>query len=101
MENTKKKKLPLPVRLLLLPFKIIFILLIVILLWFSFCAFDRINPLDALPKDYTLYLRTDKIWNAAEPLLDLNATLVAMSSPELHQYRESYLKIKSCILYKK
>lgn len=100
MENTKKKKLPLPVRLLLLPFKIIFILLIVILLWFSFCAFDRINPLDALPKDYTLYLRTDKIWNAAEPLLDLNATLVAMSSPELQQYRESYLKIKSSKLRK-
>ncbi len=95
MENEKKKKLPLGVRLLLLPFKIILVLLVIVLLWFGFCRFDRIKPVDALPPDYALYLRTDKVWNTVEPLLDLNATLIAMTSPELQQYRETYLSIKS------
>ena len=100
MEKEKKKKLPLGVRLLLLPFKIILVLVVIVLLWFGFCRFDRIKPVDALPPDYVLYLRTDKIWNAVEPLLDLNATLIAMTSPELQQYRETYLNIKSSKLRK-
>ena len=100
MEKEKKRRLPLGVRLLLLPFKIILVLILIIFAWFAFCRFDRIKPLDALPPDYAVYLRTDKIWNTAEPLLDLNATLVAMTSPELQQYRETYLNIKSSKLRK-
>ncbi len=95
MEKEKKRKLPLGVRILLLPFKIILIILVIGLAWFAYCRFDRIKPIDALPSDYALYLRTDKVWNTVEPLLDLNATLVAMTSPELQKYRETYLKIKS------
>ena len=95
MEKEKKRRLPLAVRLLLLPFKIILVLIVLLILWFAFCRFDRIKPIDALPPDYAIYLRTDKIWNTAEPLLDLNATLVAMTSPELQQYRETYLNLKS------
>ena len=100
MEKEKKRKLPLGVRLLLLPFKIILIILVIGLAWFAYCGFDRIKPIDALPSDYALYLRTDKVWNTVEPLLDLNATLVAMTSPELQKYRETYLKIKSSKLRK-
>ena len=100
MENEKKKKLPLVVRLLLLPFNILLVLLVIILIWFAFCRFDRIKPIDALPPDYVFYLRTDKIWDTTEPLLDLNATLVAMTSPELQKYRETYLNIKSSKLRK-
>ncbi len=94
-DKKKKKKLPLVVKLLLLPFEIILALLIVVLLWFTFCYFDRVKPLEALPPDYALYLRTDSVWGTAEPLLDLDATLIAMTSPDLQKYRESYLNIKS------
>lgn len=90
-----RKKLPLAVRLLLLPLKIIFLLLIIILIWFTFCFFDRVKPVNALPPDYALYMRTDSVWGTAEPLLDLDATLIAMTSPELQQYRDKYLTIKS------
>lgn len=100
MEKEKNRKLPLGVRILLLPFKIILIILVIGLAWLAYCRFDRINPIDALPSDYALYLRTDKVWNTVEPLLDLNATLVAMTSPELQKYRETYLKIKSSKLRK-
>ena len=95
MNTENKKKLPLGVRLLLLPVKIILVLLLILILWFAFCRFDHIKPADALPPAFTFYLRTDKIWNTAEPLLNLDATLVAMSSPELQNYREPYLKLKS------
>ena len=95
MEKKDKKKLPFFVRLLLLPFKILLVLIIVVLLWFGFCWFDRIKPVEALPPDFAVYLRTDSVWSTAEPLLDLDATLIAMTSPQLQQYRETYLKIKS------
>lgn len=89
------KKLPLALRIVLFPFKLILVLLIVALAWFTFCFFDRIKPADALPPDYAVYLRTDSVWNTAEPLLDLDATLIAMTSPELQKYRTKYLAIKS------
>ena len=90
----KKKKLPLAVKILLFPFEFALILALLLLLWFTWCYFDRIKPVEALPPDYALYLRTDSVWDAAEPLLDLDATLIAMTSPELQKYRESYLEIK-------
>ena len=91
---SKKKKLPLAVKILLFPFEFALILAVIVLLWFTWCYFDRIKPVEALPPDYALYLRTDSVWDAAEPLLDLDATLIAMTSPELQKYRESYLEVK-------
>ena len=96
-QENKKKKLPLGVRLLLLPFKLLLVLLIVVLAWFTFCYFDRVKSTDALPPEYAVYLRTDSIWDTAEPLLDLDATLIAMTSPELQKYRDKFLKIKIII----
>ena len=97
MEKTEniKKKLPLFVKLLLLPFEILLTLIIIVLIWFTFCYFDRIKAVDVLPPDYAVYLRTDSVWATVEPLLDLDATLIAMTSPDLQKYRESYLKVKS------
>ena len=95
-----KKKRPLWAKILFFPFIVIFILIIAILIWFSFCYFDRIKPIDALPPDYAVYLRTDSVWDAAEPLLDLDATLIAMTSPGLQKYRESYLNLKKSKLRK-
>ena len=89
-----KKKLPLGVKLLLLPFDIVLVLLLVVLLWFAFCFFDRVKPVEALPQDYAVYLRTDSVWDTVEPLLDLDATLIAMTSPEFKDYRDTFLEIK-------
>lgn len=102
-ENVKaasKKKLPLGIKLLLLPFEIILVLAVLVLIWFTFSFFDRVKPVEALPPDYAVYLRTDSVWNAAEPLLDLDATLIAMTSPEFRQYRNTYLELKQSKLRK-
>ncbi len=93
--ENRKKKLPFFVKLLLLPFEILLALLIILLAWFAFCYFDRIKAVDVLPPDYAVYLRTDSVWTTAEPLLDLDATLIAMTSPDLQKYRETYLNLKS------
>ena len=99
-DKVQKKKLPLALRLIILPFKIVFILLIIILLWLTFCRFDRISSVNALPPDYALYMRTDNVWNTAEPLMDLDASLVALTSPEFKKYRETFLNLKSSKLRK-
>lgn len=100
MEKDEKKKVPLVIKLLLLPFEILLVLLIVLLLWFTFCFFDRVKSIDAMPPDYAVYMRTDSVWDTVEPLMDLNATLIAMTSPELQKYRDKYLNLKSSRLRK-
>ncbi len=89
-----KKKLPLGLRLLLLPLKILLVLVAIILVWFVFCRIDRTKPVNALPPDYAVYLRTDKIWDTVEPLIDLDATLIALTTPQLKQYRDPFLNFK-------
>ena len=102
IKETKKskKKLPLWAKILLFPFELILALLLIALLWFTFCFFDRVKQADVLPPDYAVYLRTDSVWETAEPLLDLDATLIAMTSPELQKYRDTYLNLKSSKLRK-
>ncbi len=100
MEKDTKKKLPLGVKLLLLPFEIILVLLILVLGWFTYCYFDRVKSIDALPPDFAVYMRTDSVWDTVEPLMDLDATLIAMTSPELQKYRDKYLAVKSSKLRK-
>ena len=96
----QKKKLPAAVKVLLLPFELILILLIVLLLWFTFCFFDRVQPVEALPPDFAIYLRTDSVRDTVEPLLDHDASLIAMTSPALQKNREAFLKLKSSPLRK-
>lgn len=95
--NDKKtqKTLPLGLKILLFPVTIILVLLVLILIWSTFCFFDRTKAVDAIPPEYAVYLRTDNICDTTEPLLDLNATLIAITSPELQKFREPFLKFKS------
>ncbi len=100
LPEKKKKKLPFLVKLLLFPFELLLFLLLLMLIWFTFAYFDKVKSVDALPPDYALYLRTDSVYDAVEPLLDLDATLIAMTGPELQKYRETYLEIKTSKLRK-
>ena len=93
-EKKSKKKKPLALRIILFPFKIILILLIVILAWFTFCFFDKTPSLQALPKGFSLYVRSDSVWDTFNPLLDLDASLVFLSSPQMQDFREPFLEIK-------
>ena len=94
-DNKTSKKLPAWLRILLIPVEILLVLLVIILIWSAFCYFDRTKTVDTIPPDYAVYLRTDNICDTTEPLLDLDATLIAITSPELQKFREPFLKFKS------
>ena len=101
-EKTKnnKKKLPVWAKILLLPFELILAVLIILLIWFTFCFFNRTKSIDALPPEYAVYVRTDSIFHNVDPLLDLDATLIAMTDTGLQKFREPYLNIKKSKLRK-
>lgn len=98
--NNNKKKLPVWARIILFPFKLILAIIIILLIWFTFCFFDRTKPIKAIAPDYAVYLRTDRVFNNVNPLLDLDATLIAMTDTELQKFREPYLTIRQSKLRK-
>lgn len=97
-KKKNKKKLPLPVRIILFPFKLILILLILLFIWFAFCYFNKTSSLQAIPNDYSLYLRTDSLWETLNPLLDIDASLVLLSSEQFQGVREPFLEAKKSTL---
>ena len=91
--KTKKKK-PLALRIVLLPFKLLLGLIVLVLLWGTFCFFNKTSSIQALPDGFAIYLRTDSVWETVNPLLDVDASLVLLSSPELQKLRDPFLKLK-------
>lgn len=97
-KKKNKKKLPLPVRIILFPFKLILILLILLFVWLAFCYFNKTSSLQAIPNDFALYLRTDSLWETLNPLLDIDASLVLLSSEQFQGVREPFLEAKKSTL---
>lgn len=78
---------------------IIFLVLFFIVAgWILFCYIDRINPISAVPEDFSLYVRTDSFWDSAEPLLDLKAADVLLSSADAGNLREQLVAFRSSSL---
>lgn len=82
--------------------KILLFILIVILVLvlavgglFAFSAIDRKKPIDLLPHDYSVYVHTDSAWKALEPLLDLKAVDMYLSSPELAELRGIFMQLRA------
>ena len=95
-ESTKnKKRKPVIVKILLGIIYFILILILCLVLFGVFSALDRKKPLDVLPADYSVYVHTDKVWQALEPLMDLRAADIVLSSPEFVQYRQTFMNLRS------
>ncbi|WP_027727567.1 hypothetical protein [Treponema sp. C6A8] len=93
-EKSKKKKLPLPVRLLLIPVKIVLGIIALVIIWCTFCFFNRTSSVSAMPDGFALYLRSDSVWETVNPLLDIDASLVLLSTPEFQNFRQPFLELK-------
>ena len=75
---------------------IIFLILILLLAGlFTFSALDKKDSLSVIPNDYSIYLHTDSIWDSLEPLLDLQAADIYLSSPSLVQFRGMFMNLRS------
>jgi len=93
-KDKRKKKKPFIVRLLRAIIILILVLLILIAGWFTFCFFNKTSSINALPKNYTVYVRTDSAWNAIEPLMDLKAADILLSDPNFVKFREIFMTIR-------
>ena len=78
----------------------IFILVIVLLIvgWCTFSALDKKSALSMLPVGYSTYLRTDSAWDAIDPLIDLQAADIILSSPDFSQFREPFMALRGSTL---
>ena len=77
---------------------VISLILIIVLLVVGvllFCMIDRKSALSVLPPDYTVYVHTDSVWGTVEPLLDLQAAEVLLSSPDFVQYRQPFMQFRA------
>lgn len=89
-----EKKAPFILRLLKgIGFFLLGIILLIIL-WFAFCFFNKKQSIQALPSDYSVYIRTDSAWDAVEPLLDLKAADILLADPGFIQFRELFITLR-------
>lgn len=96
-KKAKKKKNP-----IVSFFKGIFIFLLTIILiiviWCGYSALNRKKSLSLLPTDYSVYLKTDSVWKALRPIIDLQAADIILSSSELAQIRGALMSFRQSSL---
>lgn len=98
-EKTKKKK-PFIVKFLLTILIILLVLILLICGWFIFSAFNKEAVINAVPANYSMYVRTDSIWHSTEPLMDLKAADIVLADPSLSDFREPFYTIRESELRK-
>ena len=89
-----KKMRPAIIRVLRFLLSIILIIVILIILWFSYCLINKTTSLKAIPTEYSLYLRTDSLWEAVNPVLDLKAADLLLADEPFVQFRQTFLDLR-------
>lgn len=89
-----KKKKPFFVKFLLGILSFLLIIAAVILLWTGFCSINKTSSVKALPPEYSLYIRTDSVWEALSPLIDLQAADIILAEPQLTPFRELFFSLR-------
>lgn len=77
----------------------ILVLVLLIVLCFAglyiYSSVDSKKSLSVFPHDYTFYLHTDSAWDSVEPLLDLKAMDMVLSTPEFTNYRGIFMQLRA------
>ena len=74
------------------------ILIVSIVVWCIYSAWDKQSSLSVLPVGYSTYLRTDSAWEAIDPMIDLQAADIFLSSPDFSQFREPFMALRGSTL---
>lgn len=95
-EETKVSKKRNPVVKVLRFFMFLIVGVISVLLCgMIFSALHRKNVLEVLPKGFNAYVHTDSVWDAAEPLLDLQAADLALTGQEMADLRGLFMELRN------
>ena len=97
MAKSSKKKNPF-VKILLGLSIFLVILIVSIVVWCIYSAWDKQSSLSVLPVGYSTYLRTDSAWDAIDPMIDLQAADIFLSSPDFSQFREPFMALRGSTL---
>lgn len=93
----KKKRNPI-IRFFLSIIIVVLTILVIVAGVLAFCAFDRKSALSSIPRNYTVYVHTDSAFDTLNPLFDLQAADVFLSSPEYSAARKSFMDLRSSAL---
>lgn len=95
----KKKRLPLPLKIALIPVFAALAVLVLIIAWCVYSVLNKVSAAELIPPEFTAYLRTDNVFGAVDPLADLKAAdelladpKLAAARPALVEYRKSPLR---------
>lgn len=90
---TKKRRSP-----LLTFLKVLGIILLVVVLalsaWIVFSGLNRKPPLSLIPSQYGVYLHTDSVWEAVDPMLDLQAAEILLATKEFSSLRPAFMALR-------
>ena len=94
-ENTPKVNKKNPIILFLSALLTIFLTILVLLSGLlAFCAFDKRSSLASIPRDYSFYLHSDSAFDTLNPLFDLQAADVILSSQNLSFVRKPFMDFR-------
>lgn len=82
-------------KILLVILIIVLVLLVAIGGLFAFSSLDKKKSLAMVPHDYSVYVHTDSAWAAVEPLLDLEAVDMFLSTPDLAPIRGAFMQLRA------
>ena len=71
--------------------------LFIILLIVGWCVFSALHRKDTkslLPEDYSVYVKIDSVWDAINPIIDLQVADVVLSTPELASVKGALISFR-------
>lgn len=92
--RNKKRRNPI-FRFIRFIFLLILFIILAIAAWVAFSIFNKKNPLAMLPPDYSMYVRMDSAWDTLNPLLDLRAADILLSSPDFKNIRGAFMAFRA------
>ncbi|MBB5226435.1 hypothetical protein DYE50_08775 [Treponema ruminis] len=82
-------------RIFLSIISVILTILLLLAAALAYCAFDRKSALSSIPRNYSLYIHTDSAFDTVNPLFDLQAADLFLSSPEYSSLRKPFMDFRS------
>lgn len=89
----RKKKNPF-FQLLKIVGLILLIIILVLAAWILYSGLNKKSSLSLLPANFGLYLHTDSLWQAVNPLLDLQAADILLADEEFSSFRPLFMELR-------
>ena len=95
MKNKEKKKKNFFTKFLLSILYFLLSIILVLALWFCFSALDKKKSIAMIPQNFHALVHTDSLYDAVNPLLDLQAADIFLSSENMSDFRGIFINLRS------